>query len=45
MQWNILLFVIKLCRVDRLPYVLYRIRYQYSADILAQLDNDWNYFC
>jgi len=45
MQWNILLYVIKLCCVDRLPYVLYRIRYLCSADISAQLDNHWNYFC
>jgi len=31
--------MIKVCHVDRLPYVLYRIWHQYSDDILAQLDS------
>jgi len=35
---------IKTCHGDRLLCVLYGISHQYSADISAQLDNDWNHF-
>jgi len=38
MQWNIVLFLIKVCHVERLPYVLYGIWRQYNADISANLD-------
>ena len=44
MQWNIVLFVIKVYRVDRLPYALHRIWHQYHIDIMTRLDNDWNCF-
>ena len=37
---NIVLFVIEVCQVDCLLCALYRILHQYSANILAQLDNE-----
>ena len=42
-HYNVVLFVIKLCDGDRLPYALHGIWQQYSAVILARLDDDWNY--
>jgi len=45
MQWNVVLFIIKVYHVYYLPYAvaLYLMWHQYSADILVQLDNDRNY--
>ena len=36
--------MIKLCHVARLPYAFYGIWHQYSANMSAWLDSDWNYF-
>jgi len=38
MEWDFVLFIIKVCHVDHLLYLLYRIWHQYNADISAWLD-------
>jgi len=35
MERNLMLFLIKVCRVDCLPYALWRISHHYTADISA----------
>jgi len=42
MQWNILLFTIKVCHIDHPSYVLHGIWHQYMADIWTWLDNDYS---
>jgi len=36
--------MINVCHAGCLLYALYGICHQYSTDISAWLDNDWNYF-